>query len=611
MLKVELSKKTTNPFYGLSNCLQLFQNGSKGIVNSHSLDNCWKEVQGDKEKREMFFSLLFSIGDITARQHNIFHNKKVDGGGSSQREAFHDIMLWLKTKNYPQFKKFLFANLFNEYTSFDTILRNRVKTKNRKKTVEKVFNNLVGTEEYVNDLADFVVRTIQGSNPANKYFLAKFLTRPRVSKRKGHKMMLNETRNIMRSREKFLKIVSDKANLPYVTKATHIEFTGYVNWRKEYIGSMESVLFSSGKIKEFDQVEFKNWLDKIPASARYRVRRRLFDGSDNSKPKWGEISKWFSEWEKFKEQKQKEVRVLEEKIRQGEGTSDDEAKLVKVKKEAKVTVGSVEFSSMYEQIVTGTIDKIKVQPFLDKINLPYNSLVFIDDSGSMSQYRVNGVTAFDFACFIATICLTKNPDDTGRSLLGFFSSSARLYSTMIARATSKNALTRAVVKNVNEPLIEPTAHFLDNLKRIREFATALRTSNGTNISAIPDYLNRQLQGDPTLIENLQSFPVWTIISDGNWNNLSSPEASINDFMRKCENYFGFKPFIVAIDVANNSSASIERFSGIDNFMFIPPNPAQVEQFLTNFKDIDIMDVYTPLLSIYRSNRYEEVRKHTV
>ena len=97
---------------------------------------------------------------------------------------------------------------------------------------------------------------------------------------------------------------------------------------------------------------------------------------------------------------------------------------------------------------------------------------------------------------------------------------------------------------------------------------------------------------------------------GEWNNLSSPEASMNDFMRKCESYFGFKPFIVAIDAKKGwgwSDRNIDRFSGIDNMIYIPANIAQIEQFLTNFKDMDVFDVYTPLQSLYRSNRYELVR----
>lgn len=88
-------------------------------------------------------------------------------------------------------------------------------------------------------------------------------------------------------------------------------------------------------------------------------------------------------------------------------------------------------------------------------------------------------------------------------------------------------------------------------------------------------------------------------------------------MRKCEQYFGFRPFIVAMDIVSKTSwyspqdLKADRFSGIDNMIYIPSNPAQIEQFLTNFKDMDVFDVYTPLQSIYRSNRYSLVRENVL
>ena len=85
-------------------------------------------------------------------------------------------------------------------------------------------------------------------------------------------------------------------------------------------------------------------------------------------------------------------------------------------------------------------------------------------------------------------------------------------------------------------------------------------------------------------------------------------------MRKCQRYFGFKPYIVAIDVYSgwgSRTASIGRFEGIENMIYIPANIAQIEQFLTNFKDMDIMDIYTPLQSLFRSNRYDIVRENVI
>lgn len=93
---------------------------------------------------------------------------------------------------------------------------------------------------------------------------------------------------------------------------------------------------------------------------------------------------------------------------------------------------------------------------------------------------------------------------------------------------------------------------------------------------------------------------------GEWNNLWSPEASMNDFMRKCEDWFGYRPFIIAIDVMSRRIHA-DQFSGIDNMLYIPGSPEMIEQMLVNFKDMDRFDVYTPLQSIYRSNRYELIR----
>lgn len=105
---------------------------------------------------------------------------------------------------------------------------------------------------------------------------------------------------------------------------------------------------------------------------------------------------------------------------------------------------------------------------------------------------------------------------------------------------------------------------------------------------------------------------------GEWNNLPSPEASVNDLLKQCEIHLGFKPYIVAMDISNGYNnderylqKSVEKFSGIENLMYIPSNPAQIEQFLTNFNDMETFDVYTPLQSIHRSNRYELVRANTL
>ena len=102
MEQVVFNKSNKNPFMGLSNCLKLQQSVGANITPV-MLDDAWAEVKNNKEAREMFFSILFSIGDITNRNHNLFKNKPVDNGGQSNREGFYIIMNWMIKNDYEQY----------------------------------------------------------------------------------------------------------------------------------------------------------------------------------------------------------------------------------------------------------------------------------------------------------------------------------------------------------------------------------------------------------------------------------------------------------------------------------------------------------------------------
>ena len=608
MVEIKLNKSNDNPFYGLRNCLKLQQASTDNVITFETLNNAWNEVKDSKEKRELFFSILFSIGDITNRQHNIFKGKKKDGGGNANREAFYAITFWLWHNNPKQFTKFLNAQLFNEYSCFDVLFRNRVQTRGARAI--KVFSSFAD-KEYTKVLLEYVYAVINSSNPFNKLLIAKFLTIPRTSKRQGHKKMLPETKLNMQQKAQFLTELSEMMGWEKEY------FKGYREWRKQYNGDLESVLFTTGKINEFTKDEFLTWFEKLPAQARFRVKNRILyseqeidhpNGGKCTVFKWAKFQPWIKEWEKYKEEKQFEQRVLEEKVRQGQATEEDKVKLEKVKKEAKVTVGATNFTELYNQICRGTIDKLKIESFMNKVNLPYNSLTIIDSSGSMSGQP------FNFAAFIATVCMVKNPDDDARNLVGLFSGESQWFSYIDAQSNSKNSLLRSTVaKTKAQPLVDPKLSFLENYQRIHSFLRSHFMGYETNISCIPDGLNRFCQMNPQVKDALANYPIWTIMSDGMFNNMYSPEASMSDFFRKCENYFGFRPYVILMDVtgASGRGAGADHFSGIDNMMYIPSNPVMIEQFLTNFKDMDVFDIYTPLLSMYRSNRYQLVRENTL
>lgn len=600
MVKVELNKSNNNPFYGLKNCLALFNNGA---VTDTTLNNCWREVKDDREKKEMFFSLLFSIGDITARQHNIFKGIKRDGGGNANREAFYTILLWMKREIPKQFEKFLNAGVFNEYTCFDMLFRSRVKTSGTK--VVAVYD-IFADKKYCEMLCNYVYAIINGNNDFNKFLVAKFLTIPRLSVRKGHKQMLPATKTVMLNKVNFLIKLSELMGWEFRGNG-YYSFKGYREWRKNYNKDLESVIFSSGSIFDMSKDQFLNWFDKLPAQARFRVKNRiLYSKNADETPKYPTLQLWYKEWETYKLAKQSEQRVLEEKVRQGQASNEDKEKLEKVKKEAKVNVGAVNFEELYKEIcMGGRVDTLKLEAFMNKVNLPYNNLVIIDDSGSMSG------APFNFATFIASVCLCKNPDDDARNLIGFFNTRSHWHSFIdsTSRPTANRLLRSEVAKVKSEPLVDPTKSFIENFSRINYFCRSVFQGGGTYINQIPIGLANACEKNPEILDALQNYPVWTIISDGEWNSLHSPEASMNDFMRQCERLLGFKPFIVAIDtqLGWRGGNPTDRFSGIDNMIYIPANVAQIEQFLTNFKDMDTFDVYTPLQSIYRSNRYDIIR----
>ncbi len=610
MVKVEFNNKQENPFFGLHNCLSIFQGNH---IDVNLLDNAYAEVKDDKVKRELFFSLLFSIGDITNREHNIFHKQKIDSGGQARREEFFLIMNWLLDNHYDQFKKFLFAGLFDEYTCFDHLFRNRIKTSPKTNRVVETYSMLTN-EQYRHDLSDYVVSIVNGNNPFKKQLVAKFLTIPRIGKRSGHKRMMEPTLKLMYAKALFLKEVSDKLGWEYVFTGYFANFIGYRSWRKEYNADLESVLFSTGKVVEFDQISFTQWLDRLPSQARFRVRNRILYSKDKEgKLKWPNLGEWYHVWENSKLVAQAEQRVLQEKVRQGTASVEDRVRLEEVKKEAKVNTGASTLKDLYNEILDGNPDKLKLESFVEnKVNLPFNFLTIIDESGSMRG------GPFNFATFLASVLLYKNPDDIARNLIGLFAAKARFVSAIDKK--NERAYVDGnrfwynnydLVSIAPEPFIVPENSFYENYQRISKYLRAIFASGGTHINQLAVRLREMYQTDPEIIDALANYPIWAVVSDGDLNNARNAKESILELQHACRQCLGFVPYLVIIEVKNWNNQEINHFEGLDQVMYIPGNIEIIEQMLSNFKDIDVFDVYTPLLSIYRSNRYELVRKNVI
>ena len=477
-------------------------NNATNVITTELLHEAYKECN-TKEKKEMFFSLLFSIGDITNRHHNVFGKKKIDNGGNANRNAFDVILNWMWHGMHEQFIKFLNAGLFNQYQCFDTLFKSRIKTnKGKVVTVHSVFAD----EQYCTELLAYVVKIIQKGSTFDKMLVAKFLTLPRLSKRKGHKKMLPETKLIMDAKVKFLVRLSKIMCWEYQVQGNICNFKGYRKWRKLYNTNLESVLFSTGKINEFDEAQFLQWFDQLPALARQRVMMRV-----GKSAKWTKFIPWIAHWKTFKEEKQKEQRVLEEKVRQGTASLEDKVKLEQVKKEAKVTTGAVTFNELYRQIIKGSVDELKLEAFVqNKVNMPYDNLVIIDGSGSMTGEPYN------FAAFLAAVCLCKNPDDDARSMIGVFSNETVWYTHIdkeleAPRQMFRRAISRQVAP---KPFVNPELSFLENYRNISGFCQAVFNGGYTDISSLFRSIAWAVENNSQVIDGFKQYPVWTIISDG-------------------------------------------------------------------------------------------------
>lgn len=98
---------------------------------------------------------------------------------------------------------------------------------------------------------------------------------------------------------------------------------------------------------------------------------------------------------------------------------------------------------------------------------------------------------------------------------------------------------------------------------------------------------------------------------GDINSSWNAKESVLEFQHKCQQYLGFTPYLVIIEIKNYNNYDVNHFADLDQVMYIPGKIELIEQMLVNFKDIDIFDVYTPLQSLYRSNRYEPVRQNVL
>lgn len=633
MKLINMQKGNDNPFYGKKDLLNLYHVCSTQGVHEKNLTVALRSAYSSlktKEDYELFYTLLFAMGDVPNREHNMFKGSKVEGGGLGQRDAFVVAMEWMKKNDYPQYERFLMSNLFVQYTGLFNILNSQVRTTKGTDKVEKVINMLDGVN--LDSLALYIGGLIKSSSPVEKVLLAKWLVYPRTSKRQkrkkstkelvtGGRPLKEETVKVMKVRSDFYEKLSNVMGWEVIRHKHNLEFRGLRKWKQEWNGDLESVLFSTGKIREFDKEQFFRWLDILPAGARYRVRRRVLDKDNKVKEKWAlnntgvYIGTLFLQWESFKKEKQSEERVLTEKVRQGTASVKEKEKLEQVKKEAKVTTGGASLFDILTRMIRqlSSLDEASLlaDALLTKVDFKVPVLVIADSSGSM--FMRDGGLPILMTRLLATLVMLKNPSTELNNILVRFGTSADFLTDNIKIHVKNNRFLASELRGV-EKLVDRKESFIENYKRIYKVLST--DMGGTHFDTVSHVFKNWLDSSEdeatkkVRIEMIQSYPVFLVVSDGDFNGQVSASQVMAQFQQNMKQWFGWEGVVVLWDVTTQSRSS---FEGMQNVIHVKDgfNASTVNQIFTKIHDMDVIDVYTPLKSLYASERYAPVRSNTV
>lgn len=622
MITVKRKQVDENPFFGKKALFDLFQKGTTGKGVSEptfkaTLTNAWREAKDQRELLEVFYSIAFSIGDISNRQHNVLGTAKVDNGGEAHRVMFQWFLEWLKANDIDQYYRFVESDIIRQYTTLDNVIGTRIKTTKGKTTIEDEWNALDKVDIF--KIASYLAKIIKKGSLVDKVTIAKFLSNVRTTKRqkrnrktgelvKGGRPLQPKTLALMKKRAELYTALSNIMAWPYDGNT----FSGLAKWKAEFNGGLESKLFSTGKIREYKEQEFLELLNNAPSGARDRIRRRLLTKDNKSKGKWPDaFCEWFLNWEKSKEKAQEEQRILTEKVRQGIADEGDKKRLQDVKKEAKVNTGGENLFSMLEKFLKGSTDDLLIQSILDKVTFEVPVLVVKDVSGSMMCQ--NGIPD-KIASFLATVTMLKNPSTDCDNMVWVFGDSADVITDKSKGHWKPNRFMTGSEITVNT-LVDRTRPFSFNLNNV---STVTRNRNeGTSVDSIARSVEQWIKSTSDISEQeyrkewVSKYPVFLIVSDGCFNNASSAPQSIAQFQQRMRQICGWEGVVVVWDV-DISNSTTQNFEGMDNVIHYNGwNLGVVNTIFSKIHDLDVIDVYTPLKSLWLSNRYELVRKNVI
>lgn len=626
--------KESNPFYGCKDLFALYKNEQTA---DQYLRKAWEECKDNKQFKELFHIINFNIGSVN-RSHNIFKKSKVDDGGKSINHQWIKYLMYLLNNDVEQFIVYLKYNpvlkcsLFFEFVSPREFLYYQIKTSPKTKNIIGTWGLLKTIINHANPLVyqtllDTVESYIRHGNEFQKWQMAKMIHVPKFSKRQkrnkegtivaGGRELQKQTKDKFDVYETLCDDISKRLEWYVIDYGNNKRYVGFINWRKEYIANTEYVLFSTKKITEKDKTEFLQWLTIQPAGSRYRTKRRLFN--PNNEDKWTNrygqnLKELFELWEEYKKDAQAKTRVLEEKERTQGLTDDEKRELAKVKKDAKVTTGALGLSDYIYDFMKGKTDDVTVDAIVGKTKSELPILINVDCSGSMEGGWSSGfIRPVDMARLITTITMLNNPASFS-NLLFTFGSVSHCYTDYSTGIEKNNRFMQGKIVKV-ERIIDRTKTFMENYNNICKFVTA--NEGSTNISGFAEKVKEWVDTNDGLdknvkIEQLLQYQVILVISDSEFNNRNNQAKSLLDVKQKLNQWFGWNGVIVVWDIDVDNKNKSDYFDNIDNVIHITgTDPTTLDQIFTKITDVDIVDIYTPLKSLYMNNRYDVIKQYVL
>lgn len=631
-----------NQFYGCASLLNMQRffeksidvNITKAIVDS-TLDAAWHEAKDSKPKRELFYTILVSAGDITNRQHNMFGGIKVEQGGHAKRKAFRYALDWMLRKQNATFYSLL--PLIPEYTNYENLFYNQLRTDRK--------NGKLQSHEWLpidhDKVADYLSSRIAGANTSEfeLQLIAKFLPKTPSKKRWRKDKEGNTTKKEKKEHTltkdgvsfMLIKALSKRMNWAVVEYPNNTRYVGYEKFRSEHLKLTEAHLFSSKKICAFGSTQFLVWLEQLPSAARYRVQCRLVnkEGAQfTTKGVWkltndADMGELYIGWLKTKEEANKRLLAMTTE----EKNDMNKTELKALKKTAKINTGATTLFDSLKELYRGKAifeldaeNELKLQAILDNVKLEVPVMVCIDSSGSMGgNIQVEpgfNIDRIEFAKFVAAVMLYKNPDPNLASMFLNFGQETNVHydggeSVVTHR---QNHFVSGQLKRVKvDALMDRKKTFAEGYRQVQQL---LYAGGYTHLTTMTATLKAWVDSDPSLKEMrkeiVANYPVWLLISDGAFNNGSSKSDSVLEFKRELLHYFGANPVIVLWDIVDSSAAAtlLEKpaFSDIDNFVHIGGfNPATLNNVFTKIGDHDVIDIYITLKTLHSNTRYAPVQ----